>query len=222
MARCASYGYLCYVSTAIIKSLLFHCGIDGRRQNRSSKIDLRAEGLRQTDKQIFYWPKERQSRLICHGNNREICTCIYNIGNLLKSYDNINSMTYITKIMLTGIAIRNTGYYDNINDCYLKKIERYCRDNMGSIILFPAPKQEIKYQMFVHMLDMNIYQTIDKICRRVCHQYSYITNNLNSTRPPLPWSPSHIEKGDTMTILWKPHTGTAGFESWTHAWPARL
>ena len=30
-------------------------------------------------------------------------------------------MTYITKIMLTGIAIKNTGYYDNINDCYLNK-----------------------------------------------------------------------------------------------------
>ena len=40
----------------------------------------------------------------------EICTCIYNIVNLLKSYDNIHSMTYITKIMLTDIAIRNTGY----------------------------------------------------------------------------------------------------------------
>ena len=40
----------------------------------------------------------------------EICTCIYNIVNLLKSYDNIHSMTYITKIMLTGIAIKNTGY----------------------------------------------------------------------------------------------------------------
>ena len=26
------------------------------------------------------------------------------------SYDNIHSMTYITKIMLTRIAIRNTGY----------------------------------------------------------------------------------------------------------------
>ena len=37
----------------------------------------------------------------------EICTCIYNIVNLLKSYDNIHSMTYITKIMVTGIAIRN-------------------------------------------------------------------------------------------------------------------
>ena len=50
---------------------------------------------------------------------REICTSIYNIVNLLKSYDNIHSMTYITKIMLTGIAIKNTGYYDNMNDCYL-------------------------------------------------------------------------------------------------------
>ena len=35
----------------------------------------------------------------------EICTCIYNIVNLLKSYDNIHSMTYITKIMLTGINV---------------------------------------------------------------------------------------------------------------------
>ena len=44
---------------------------------------------------------------------------MYNIVNLLNSYDNIHSMTYITKIMSTGIAMKNTGYYDNINDCYL-------------------------------------------------------------------------------------------------------
>ena len=41
--------------------------------------------------------------------------------NLLKSYENIHSMTYITKIMLTGIAIKNTGYCYNMNDCYLEK-----------------------------------------------------------------------------------------------------
>ena len=29
-------------------------------------------------------------------------------------------MTYKTKDMLIGIAIKNTGYYDNIDDCYLK------------------------------------------------------------------------------------------------------
>ena len=40
----------------------------------------------------------------------EICTCIYNIVNLLKSYDNIHSMTYINKIMLTGIAIGNIAH----------------------------------------------------------------------------------------------------------------
>ena len=40
---------------------------------------------------------------------------------MLKSYDNIHSMTYITKIMLTGIAIKNTGYYYNVNDCYLEQ-----------------------------------------------------------------------------------------------------
>ena len=45
---------------------------------------------------------------------------IYNIVNLLHSCDNMHSVTYITKIMLTGIAIKITGYYDNINGCYLK------------------------------------------------------------------------------------------------------
>ena len=54
----------------------------------------------------------------------EICTCIYNIVNLLKSYDNIHSMTYITKIMLTGIAIRNTGYILKI---YLKRLKGIAR-----------------------------------------------------------------------------------------------
>ena len=51
---------------------------------------------RRTDRQTDILLTERKS--------------IYNIVNLLKSYDNIHSMTYITKIMLTGIAIRNTGY----------------------------------------------------------------------------------------------------------------
>ena len=45
---------------------------------------------------------------------------IYKIVNLLKSNDNIPSMTYITKIMLTDIAINKHWVYDNINDCYLK------------------------------------------------------------------------------------------------------
>ena len=47
-------------------------------------------------------------------------TCMYKIVNLLKSYDNIHGMTYTTKIMLSGIAIIKTGYFDNINDYYLK------------------------------------------------------------------------------------------------------
>ena len=45
-------------------------------------------------------------------------------------------MAYITKIMLSGIAIKNTGYFDNI--------KRHCQNNIGSIILFTAPKPEIK------------------------------------------------------------------------------
>ena len=44
-----------------------------------------------------------------------LCTCICKIVNLLKSNDIIHGMTYITKIMLSGIAIINTGYFDNTN-----------------------------------------------------------------------------------------------------------
>ena len=55
------------------------------------------------------------------GPNRP--TCIYKIVNLGKSYDNIHGTTYTTKIMLSGIAIIKTGYFDNINDYY--------QDNIG-------------------------------------------------------------------------------------------
>ena len=68
---------------------------------------------RQTD--ILLTEKKYHYRLICQ---RDICTCIYKIVSLLKSYDNIHGMTYTTKIMLSGIAKIKTGYFDNINDYY--------------------------------------------------------------------------------------------------------
>ena len=71
---------------------------------------------RQTD--ILLTEKKSHYRLICHRNERDICTCIYKIVSLLKSYDNIHGMTYTTKIMLSGIAKIKTGYFDNINDYY--------------------------------------------------------------------------------------------------------
>ena len=71
---------------------------------------------RQTD--ILLTEKKSQSRLICHRNERDMCTCIYKIVSLLKSYDNIHGMTYTTKIMLSGIVKIKTGYFDNINDYY--------------------------------------------------------------------------------------------------------
>ena len=58
-----------------------------------------------TDRQIFFCRKKVNPDLFVI-EIREICTCIYNIVNLLKSYDNVHSMTCITKIMLTGIAIK--------------------------------------------------------------------------------------------------------------------
>ena len=48
---------------------------------------------RQTD--ILLTEKKSHYRLICHRNERDICTCIYKIVSLLKSYDNIHGMTYI-------------------------------------------------------------------------------------------------------------------------------
>ena len=70
----------------------------------------------QTD--ILLTEKKNHYRLICHRNERDICTCIYKIVSLLKSYDNIHGMTYTAKIMLSGIAKIKTGYFDNINDYY--------------------------------------------------------------------------------------------------------
>ena len=67
---------------------------------------------------ILLTEKKSHYRLICHRNERDICTCIYKIVSLLKSYDNIHGMTYTTKIMLSGIAKIKTGYFDNINDYY--------------------------------------------------------------------------------------------------------
>ena len=66
-----------------------------------------AERNRQTD--ILLTKKKSHYRLICHRNERDICTCIYKIVSLLKSYDNIHGMTYTSKIMLSGIAKIKTG-----------------------------------------------------------------------------------------------------------------
>ena len=73
---------------------------------------------RQTD--ILLTEKKSHYRLICHRNERDICTCIYKIVSLLKSYDNIHGMTYTAKIMLSGIAKIKTGYFDNIYYYYKK------------------------------------------------------------------------------------------------------
>ena len=75
--------------------------------NHIPDVPLPIQPDRQTDRYFIDRKKVNPDLFVIE---IEICTCIYNIVNLLKSYDNIHSMTYITKIMLTGIAIRNTGY----------------------------------------------------------------------------------------------------------------
>ena len=35
---------------------------------------------------------------------------------------------------------------------------------------------------------------------------------LNSMRPPLKWSPGHIQKGEAMIFIWKTQVRSAGFE----------
>ena len=59
------------------------------------KLKLDAISPTQTDIQtdILLTEKKSHYRLICHRNERDICICIYKIGNLLKSYDNIHGMT---------------------------------------------------------------------------------------------------------------------------------
>ena len=86
----------------------------------SPSPDCQSSLYRQTDRQtdILLTEKKSHYRLICHRNERDICTCIYKIVSLLKSYDNIHGMTYTAKIMLSGIAKIKTGYFDNINDYY--------------------------------------------------------------------------------------------------------
>ena len=63
---------------------------------------------RQTDRQTdrYFIDREKVNPDLFVIEIRYICTSIYNIVNLLKSYDNTHSMTYITKVMLTGIAIK--------------------------------------------------------------------------------------------------------------------
>ena len=73
---------------------------------------------RQTDRQtdILLTEKKSHNRLICHRDERDICTCIYKIVSLLKSYDNIHGMTYTAKIMLSGIyqfATKNNYIHEN-------------------------------------------------------------------------------------------------------------
>ena len=62
---------------------------------------------RQTDRYVIDRKKVNPDLFVIE--IRVICTSIYNIVNLLKSYDNIHSMTYGTKIILTGIAIKTLG-----------------------------------------------------------------------------------------------------------------
>ena len=63
---------------------------------------------RQTDRYFIDRKKVNQDLFVIEITERDMYNpCICNIVNLLKSYHNIHSMTYITKIMLTGIAIKN-------------------------------------------------------------------------------------------------------------------
>ena len=60
-------------------------------------------------------------KISCRRNVKDICTTFINkIVNLLKAYDNIHGMPNIIKIMLSDIAKIKTGYFNNINDYYLK------------------------------------------------------------------------------------------------------
>ena len=52
-----------------------------------------------------------------------MCIGLYKTVTLVNNHDNIHGMTYITKIVLGGIVMINTGYFDNTNDKLPLKIK---------------------------------------------------------------------------------------------------
>ena len=107
--------HFCFFETAETGSRAPNSDVKGSGANHYPRAPALIPD-RQTD--ILLTEKKSHYKLICHRNERDICTCIYKIVSLLKSYDNIHGMTYTAKIMLSGIAKIKTGYFDNINDYY--------------------------------------------------------------------------------------------------------
>ena len=81
---------------------------------------LNIKDHRQTDR-YFIDREEVITDLFVIEWERDIC--IYKIVTCKKSCDNIHGMTYISKIMLSVIAIIKKGYFDNTNDKLLLKIK---------------------------------------------------------------------------------------------------
>ena len=74
------------------------------------------------------------------------------------------------------------------------------------------------------MIEMSLYIVRVRSAQRLAPSARLTSIHWSQSQldeAPLTWSPSHIEKGETMLFLWKPHTGTAGLEPGTHAWLAR-
>ena len=66
-------------------------------------IDVGIVADKQTDRQKYILLTQRKviTGIICHRKNRDrcLCTCIYKMVNLFKSFDNIHGMTYRIKII---------------------------------------------------------------------------------------------------------------------------
>ena len=66
----------------------------------------------------------------------------------------MHGMTYITKIILSGITIINNEYFDNTNDKLLLKIKlkRHCQDNTGVYHIVSRTKKNNKITTLYNML----------------------------------------------------------------------
>ena len=113
----------------------------------------------------------------------------------------------------SGSGINGTRIRDTCMTCEAVRHST----NMQHAPLFWYAVSQVVFMHFFHF-----WVSGECVRSAQCAKFTWIHwSQTNSARPPLTWSPSYIEKGETMMLLWKPHTVAAGFETGTHAWLAR-
>ena len=118
-------------------------------------------------------------------------TYIYDNVNLLKTYDNIHGMTYITIIILSGIVIINTGHFDNIKKQLLVlgiKFKRHCQYNIGVYNFVSHIKTRYTIATMHNILVIYIVgkkESVETIIQ--VHNYATVTGVCNKTMVKMIW-----------------------------------